>query len=203
MLTLKTLRSSSSTFSLTLWGHCSTLETIKKVPKTVTLKKKSCAFNCATLLALGCGILLRLPSCIAMVLFDGLTDWRTDWSTDWLSGCSVAGYCCCEWPHKPQLNNFCCCNFCAFAFPPFAVAIKNFYLICSSFQVLCSAAIASSSCSAFFIFPVLISYNSLRFSLVAPAQILHGHLLFCWTVAGWCECETKRGGSGDCVTSRL
>lgn len=32
--------------------------------------------------------------------------------------------------------------------------------------------------------PVLISYNSLRFSLVAPAQILHGHLLFCWTVAG-------------------
>lgn len=36
----------------------------------------------------------------------------------------------------------------------------------------------------FFFFPVLISYNSLRFSLVAPAQILHGHLLFCWTVAG-------------------
>lgn len=69
---------------------------------------------------------------------------------------------------------------------PFAVAIKNFYLICSSFQVLCSAAIASAaSCSVpFFIFPVLISYNSLRFSLVAPAQILHGHLLFCWTVAG-------------------
>lgn len=38
---------------------------------------------------------------------------------------------------------------------PFAVAIKNFYLICSSFQVLCSAAIASAaSCSVpFFLLP--------------------------------------------------
>lgn len=69
-----------------------------------------------------------------MVLFEWLSDWRTDWSRDWLSGCSVAGCCCCEWPQKPQLNNFCCCNFCAFAFPLLLWQLKIFTLFAPVFK---------------------------------------------------------------------